>query len=437
MKLTLLIENNRQLEDFYSLNLQTWVGATIEKCTTAEDASKRIEQTEVQLIIAKARVGLERTAEVIWEYLQKSNKQIPLIVIGKSSLDTAVVTHLPTGLDIKALVQNSARLLGVTAQDMVQLQVPEFYNIPIDYFKILKRTETNIYELSASNQYELKLKEYEDFSENLINNYIENGVQSLYVKKQDRLKFVTNVTQEILAQINLEELDDNEQIKATESNHELLRKKLARVGITEETVQLAQKNLKSIMNTGKKFPRIKKLLAKLMANKGSYVFKHIQILTFIGTQMLDHIDWGNDEQKEKFAFIAYFHDILLETDQQAIIRSNEELKSSNLTKEEKDLVNTHAQKSAELVSKYPHAPMGVDTIIRQHHGVTHGLGFSETYGANLSPLAVVFILAEEFTQSIINSGQELNIKDILKDLRQRYTTQRFQKIIDAFEKVAI
>ena len=259
----------------------------------------------------------------------------------------------------------------------------------------------------------------------------------LYVKKQDRLKFVTNVTQELVAKIDLSELDENEKIHAIQSNQKLLQKKLSRAGITEETVELAQKNLKSVMSTVKKYPRLKRLMARLLANKAGYLYKHIQVLTFIGVQVMEFIDWGNDEQKDKFAFIAFFHDILLETDEQAQIRTNQQLKASSFDKDQQQLINTHAQKAAELVGKYPHAPMGVDTIIRQHHGVTHGVGFSETYGGNLSPMAVVFILAEEFTGALLEAGDSLVISTIISNMREKYPTQRFQKIIDAFEKLPV
>jgi response regulator RpfG family c-di-GMP phosphodiesterase len=440
LKLTLLVENNTQLESFYSLNLQTWVGAEILPKKNAEFSIKLLEENpDIALVITKARCGLEKSAELLHEYIKNSGKEIALIVIGKSSLNPEEVTHLATGLDIKPLVQLSAKALGVTAQDMAKLQVPEHFAIPINYFSALKRTVTDVYEqnLDNPNQYDLKLKELEDFDSEIIKSYITNGVAQLFVKKNDRLKFVTNVTQELVALIKMDDLDDNEQVQAAESNQKLLHEKLKYIGITEETVALSQKNLKTSMRMAKKFPRLGKLMARLMANKAGYLFKHIQVLTYIGNHMLEHIDWGNAEQKEKFAFIAFFHDIVLETDEQARIYSDADLKSSNLDSKQKDLVNKHAQLSAELVTKYPHAPMGSDIIIRQHHGITHGIGFAETYAGNLSPMTIVFILAEDFTDTLITSGRDFNIEKKVAQMRERYQTQRFQKIIDILEQITI
>lgn len=440
MKLTLLVENNTELESFYSLNLQMWVGAPILPKKEAKFCLKAFEDNpDIACVITKARNGLEKSAEALYEYLQKSGKQIPLIVIGKSTIEDESVIHLPSGLDIKPLVQNVAKALGVTAQDMAKMQVPEYFPIPINYFLALKRSVTDVYEEDIDNpsSYIKKINEYEEFGPDIIKSYISEGVANLYVLKNDRLRFVTNVTQELVAKIDEKDLNENEQIAAAEMGQQLLGQKLARIGITEETTKLANKQIKMMANNARKYPKMRKLLARLMSNKAGYLFKHGQILTYICNHMMDNIDWGNEDQKKKISFVAFFHDIMLENDEQAMIHSELELKQSNLAPPERELVNKHAQLAAELIQKYPHAPMGADQIIRQHHGITHGIGFSETYGGNLSPMTIVFILAEELTDHIIRAGKDLHFSGIIERMREKYPTQRFQKIIDIMEKISL
>jgi hypothetical protein len=132
----------------------------------------------------------------------------------------------------------------------------------------------------------------------------------------------------------------------------------------------------------------------------------------------------------------------LENDKQAQIKSKDELRRAEFDTREKNLVEKHAQLAAELVHKYPHAPMGADQIIRQHHGVLNGAGFSDHFGANLSPMAIVFIIAEEFTRIIIqseaallNGHQSLNSRVMIQELKTTFPTARFQKIIDLLETI--
>lgn len=440
MKITLLVEDNTELESFYSLNLQTWVGAKTLPQKEAKFCQKAFDENpDIACIITKARNGTEKSAEILYEYLQKSQKNIPLIIIGKSSIEDENVIHLSNGLDIKPLMQNVAKALGVTAQNMATMQVPEYFPIPIHYFLALKRTLTNVYEEEIDNPgaYKQKLNKNEEFNENLIKDYIKAGVANLYVMKNDRLKFVTNVTQELIAKIEMEDLNANEQITAAEMGQKLLSEKLALIGITDETTKLANKQIKMMAGNARRYPKMGKLLARLMSNKAGYLFKHGQILTYICNHMMEYIDWGNAEQVKKISFVAFFHDIMLQNDEQAIIHSEADLKNSQLDQKSKELVNKHAQIAAELIQKYPHAPMGADQIIRQHHGITHGIGFSETYGGNLSPMTIVFIIAEEVTDQIIRAGKDLNFEGLINRMREKYPTQRFQKIIDIMEQITL
>jgi hypothetical protein len=440
LKLTLLVENNEQLESFYSLNLLTWVGASVITKKEAKFCIKVFEDhPDIACIITKARNGLEKSAEALYEYLQQLKIKIPLIVIGKSTIEDPNVIHLSNGLDIKPLIQAAAKSLGVTAQDMVKLNVPEYFPFPINYFRVLRRSTVDVFEEMPDNKghYQLRLKEYEDFEADLIKNYIGQGISELYVKKNDRLKFVTNVTQELVAKIEASELNDDEQIAATEMGQKLLSQKLLRLGINEETTKLAEKQMKMMTYNANKFPKMSRLLARLLNNKTGYLYKHLQLLTYIGHHLMDNIDWGNEDQKKKIAFVAFFHDIMLENDEQAMIHSEAELKASTLEAPAKDLINKHAQLAAEMIQKYPHAPMGTDVIIRQHHGIAHGIGFSTTYGGNLSPMTIVFILAEDLTDRIIRSGHNLDYGKVIEQMREKFPTQRFQKIIDIMEKITV
>lgn len=437
-KLSLLIDTNTDLQSLLAINLKTWVNSDTEHRDSAQSALNALSKLpHVNLIITIARRGQERTAEIIFNYLNDHNRTIPMVVVGVSTLtEHENIIHLENIIDLKQVIKACAKLLNVTAQDMAQLNLPQFFSIPINFFSKLKYSAVDLYYFSQ-NSHLLISNANAPFAEELISNLINEGHEELFVNRNDRLHFVNNATQEFISQIDIESLNENDQILAQESNHDLLRYKLSYMGINDDTIALSQKHLSDIANTVKKHPTLKKLLAKLLSNKTSYLFKHVQILTFIGNHVLKHIDWGNDEQIEKFSFISFFHDILIENDDQAKVRSISDLKKIPLTPKQIELVKTHAQKAAELVYKYPKAPMGVDIIIRQHHGVANGIGFSESYSTNISPLAIVFILSEDFASAIIDSELNFDVKSKIAELREKYTTQRFKKIIDLFETLAI
>lgn len=441
MKQVLLVEPNTELESIYSLNLRTYVGVDVFTKKRAEFALK-LEipfYQSLSLIILRNKIGQEMSAELIQEFLKTEGLDIPLLIIGGTGEEEEKIKFVKNPLDLKSILKSSGNLMNVTAQDMVKLEVPDYFSIPINYFSHLETSAVDVYEenLNLPNDYLLKIQAKERFDSKIIKSYIASGVAELFVKKLDRLKFVNGVTEEALSRLNPKDLEEDDRIIQIETSQNDLRVKLETMGITDEAIEIAQKTIKNLTNTVQRYPRLASLMRRMLTNKSSYLYKHTQLITYVGQHILQHIDWGTSEQKEKFAFIALFHDITLKTDAQAMIKSEKELKQSKLTEDEKELVKKHAQLSAAIVTKYPRAPMGADQIIRQHHGALNGVGFAETFGANISPLSIIFIISEDFTDALIENEGNINIERILEDMRSRYTTQRFIKLINLLEKITL
>ena len=148
MKTTLIVENNNQLQDFYSINLHTWVASTCIAKAEAKLAMQYLSENkdQINLIITKAKVGTERSAEAIFQYLLDNGLDIPMLVIGDSSLADSGVTHIFSALSIKEIIQYSAKELNVTAKDMAAISVPDYFEIPIQHFFTLKEPICDIYQ---------------------------------------------------------------------------------------------------------------------------------------------------------------------------------------------------------------------------------------------------------------------------------------------------
>lgn len=429
--ITLLVEDNDQLALFYQLNLKVWVGAKVRRVNTIKELEEFLQKNKnVALIVSRRQFS-----PYVKTYIDADNlRDIAQISIGAKALEGAV--NIENGLNIQPLMQAAAKALGVTAQNMAKLKVPDHFPIDLNCFRAIKTPACDVY-CSEGEEHKLVFAQDEPVEASKLEGLAKAGHESLYVLKNDRLRVVANITQEIVSNIKPDALNEDENLSANEMGQKLLQYKLQKVGITPETAELAQKNIKRMARSAKKFPKMSKLMDRLLRNKAGYLYKHSQILMFVCSHLMEHIDWGSDEQKKTIGFVAFFHDIALSSDEQARIHSEEELKNSKLNDKEKELVNRHAQIAAELVSKFPHAPMGADAIIRQHHGIAHGIGFSEHYGGNLSPMTIVFILAEDFVDHIINCGQNLEIETKIKQMRERYSTQRFKKIIDILEDITL
>jgi HD-GYP domain-containing protein (c-di-GMP phosphodiesterase class II) len=440
LNLTLLVENNPKIASFYRLNLSTWLGLETVTQKSAELALGFLAENtkNVTLIIVRSKIGKESTAQSLIDYLKLNKLSIPVIIVGPGAFVGS--THVANSLDLKDLIKTAASALKITAKEMSEKVVPDYFSIPISFLKNIIRPVCPVFIKDPKNTdgYKLEFNKLEDIDQNTVDELIKNKVVEIFVNKMERLAFVSNITAELMSHLEANELSEDELISAVDKSIELLSTKLLTIGLTPETIELAKKNMAIVQTTARRNNKLSKLLDKLLNNQASYLYRHTQILTHIGLHIIHNLDWGNADQEEKICFIAFFHDIALESDIQCKIKSTQELKKSKLTDEEKSLVERHAQIAAEYVTNFPHSPMGADQIIRQHHGQLNGLGFSEHYGANMSPMSMVFIVAEEFTRIIMKyEPAALNREEMLRELREEFTTNRFLKIVEKLESITL
>ena len=399
--------------------------------STVNDALQVLDKQPFKLIISRASLEQKNLAELIAEKMGELQLTIPLFVIGHGVYPKLATGVLGGSLDLKGVVKGAAQAVGITAQQMVQKKVDDFFAIHSRYIQLITFPPTDLFEKSPEGQFRVMAPAHQKLDHSTL-----PQDTFFYVPKLERLQVVNLISSELISQLDDKDLNPDEVIQAGASNMELLSKKLVSIGITEETIELAKKSMASLAQNAKRNKELGKLLKRMLSNQAGYLYRHTQVVSYVGLHILKHIDWGTPEQEEKINFISFFHDIALENDIQARIKNKEELRKAPLNSREKSLVENHAQIAAELVHKYPHAPMGVDQLIRQHHGMLNGLGFSDHFGANLSPMAIVFVVAEEFTRIIIEKENgPYDLKEMAKQLKAIFPTSRFQKIIEIVEKI--
>lgn len=439
MPLTLLVENNSKIADIYLLNLAVYTGLDVTVTHSAQGALALIKQHPFDLIISRARIGQENVAAILTSSLQELGLDVPVLVIGDGVFPPKGATGPIKGsLNLKSVVKGAAQALKITAQEMANKKVDDYFPFSAKYFESITHPRCHVFALDPDGSMVRVYEADKPIDKSTFTKHVRLSAGLFYVDKMDRLKLVDHVTAELVTMLEEKDLNPDEQIQAAESNMGLLSQKLVSLGISEETIALARKGMNAMTANAKRYPKLGPLLKRMLENETGYLFRHTQILTYISLQIVRNIDWGTPEQEEKISFIAFFHDIALETEEQARIKSKEELRTSGLDPKARELVEKHAQLAAELVHKYPHSPMGADQIIRQHHGVLNGMGFSDHFGANLSPMALVLLVAEEYTRLILAHEREpLDAKKLIRELRETFPTNRLQKIVDLVEAISL
>lgn len=99
-------------------------------------------------------------------------------------------------------------------------------------------------------------------------------------------------------------------------------------------------------------------------------------------------------------------------------------------------VKKHPIEGAELVLSGKGFPPDVDRIILAHHEKPDGSGYPKGLSASaISPLACVFIIAEDFVSKAHDKSIDSNFKEqILDEFVTKYSKGNFKQVLEGFKK---
>ena len=215
--------------------------------------------------------------------------------------------------------------------------------------------------------------------------------------------------------------------------------------ITAEVADISNRCIKSISNVMKQVSGIKDLLKLLLENQTEYCYRHSVLTSYVASEIIDKMSWGTEEQKEKVSFALFFHDLYLVPlykKYEDVVSEEDLLFMDEVEEEDKQIVLDHAKLAGQAIKTFPRCPMGVDLLLIQHHGMTHGQGFAINFKDDISPLAKIMIIAEEIATSMIakiSKGEKLVIdkdKTAIK-LADKYRNHTYKKIILAFKETKL
>lgn len=449
MSKVLLIENNDKLETIYTMNLVLYLGADYITVESFEEASEIIaKEPLISLIITKDIIPECNIAQLLKNYLDDVGKHdFPMIILGdqheiENLRDNHHVIASPT--NIRSLLKTSAQVLGISAADMAEFEMPTFYPVDINHFLAMEKTVCDVYVevpntkgQGFGNRYIKRIMKDYKYPQEVIQDYIQQGKQYLYILSEYRLEFINDMTNAFIDVMKSEMATLDKKMMATGKVLQVFNEHFNAEGFTEAAEKLVKESIKSIANIVSSSKNLKEMLANLLKNQNSFQYIHCQSTAFVADKVIDNMEWGSKEQKEKLNFIIFMHDALLQSDIEAKIATNEELDAANLDAAGVERVTTHASKIAEKLLQMESMPFGADTIIMQHHGARNGIGFNEDPPNNLSPLAIVFIICEEFIHAVLKEGPaKIDPEKIIEKIYFKHKKKdKYTKVAETLSKI--
>jgi hypothetical protein len=442
MRKILVISDNDILNQLYVTNLEVYLGAEVTLSLEIKNAKILLNENVFNIVICSNTLNEQDATDEIYAHLAKLKSTTKLIFIGTLSKQFENVLIIPNSYHLQKLVKSCAEILGVTAKEMAEKTVPKYYPVEIKFLSKIKTLPCNLFLKLKDNEFTLIGKK-NDTTLNSTTKIQKEGIKTLYVDSLDRLLIVNQISEKIVDFLQAS-TSENLSVKgeALKTGFEFASHCFNQTpAVTAEIVNLAKACTKVMDEMVNEAPSLKKLLQHLNSNRDGYIYVHSILAAFVSNHIIRRVSWGGDSHIEKINFVLFFHDIMLTpiySKYPELTFEEDLIFSEKLNDKEKELVLNHARLAAEAIISYRRAPIGADLLIKQHHGVTNGIGFAMDYKDDISPLSKIVIISEAFVEEFTKMKEGLpenqfNPKQILNTLNEKFKRPTYKKIIECLE----
>ncbi len=420
-----LIESPGPKRDALVLNLKTFLKKEVIVRESAEDGIEMLKIfPDTEAIVTHSRIGSEKTAHLLADHLQETNCAIPFVVIGEAKFLCRDAVFLEEKVNPNSVVEVLKHLREDDIQE-TEGDGPTYIPIPVSYFLNLKNSCCDIFIRIKKDgeqfKYVKRIHSGESFDEATIQYYLENGLENFFIAESYLFEFTEDFTKQTALTLH-NSLDTEKRVELSSHTYDYIQKHVREMGFDDNSVQLTQSLLFSISKNVQTNKRLLDYWKLVSDKKANYRFARIQLVAIVANGLIDVIEWGQEEHKEKLTFAALFHDMSLIREDMLLIHTQSELDNSLFSENEKKIVEEHAMAAGNAVSQFREAPLGVDRLIKEHHGAQNGVGFPNFPSKATEGLSVLFCLAEDVAVKILKVPPEQDplVKVILEELREKY-----------------
>lgn len=450
MSKILVVSDNEFINLLYVINMEVYLNSKVTLVKSVAEAQALIPKEQFDIILSLATINKEEAGAAIVAFLKSHAKKIPVIITGAAS-DEMIgenVYGIAGKFSVPTLLKSCAKILGITAKQMSELNVGAFYPVSIEALKGLTKAPCHIYRNADAKKF---LVRQDDPMDSIIADLAREGTPQVYVSSGDRLVITNKISLTLIDKItaSLKELDAaapvEKKVQALSDGYEFAAANLfSSDEIKQQMQEIASASARVMGDVAKESTSVKSLMAIMMSNKDGYIFTHSMITSYVAYHMIKNVTWGGEGQVEKINFVLFFHDIFLAPIYLKFpnLQSEPALMENDLLNEkEKDIVLNHAKLAAELVVSYKRCPMGADVLIKQHHGMKKGKGFVKFYMEDLSPLSKILLIAEMFVEELMKASKNkdvpFNAKLVIPKLISEFKSPSYTKMVQTLVNVPL
>jgi HD-GYP domain-containing protein (c-di-GMP phosphodiesterase class II) len=446
----LLIEPSVPIGEVIVKSLQRTFNAEVIFLQTVAHGIQKIKESEnFSLIIARNEAHDSEGRRIaiagpFFNIVYDMSLNIPILVIGEFEHTYKKFAIVSERLRIEEINRQVMKLLNLKKEDFDYLKLPEYVAFSVKNFYLMTTSPCSVYIKLAKkkgDEFVKRLNYGDSFSKEDLLRYEELGLSEFYINRSEYEDFMNGLFIQALS--NLKKARTlAESLEVLGDSFVISTGIMVELGITPGCLAMVDQTIHMIKSQIQQTDKLGLLMMKLLHNKLTYSYRHSYLICALSYTLLPRMEWGSGDQQnilmEKICMVSYFHDIYLQDDNLVKVSDTESLRKGKFTSREIDLLNNHANRAAVLIQTYPKLPQGVDLIIKQHHGVPNGVGFAEVLTTSISPMAIFFMVVEDFATNILGIEEAREnivsaMREAVKPLKVKYQMPSYRKIVTEIE----
>ncbi len=375
-------------------------------------------------------------------YLKKAlikKEKAPVVVFQtKLTKIPSEFISLPLNVSTRTLVQAFAKNIKISAKEMAALDFGSYYPIPIDLILPGWQMINTVFVKSNIGIMEEFIKK-DDFFKESDRSRLGKG-KFIYCDSSCRLVLVNSFTEKITNSLDSEALNINQRVAQSDIAFNMISASISHIGLPETSIKLVQASIVSMERILEQTQSLSALYENLKENSTSLRYKHSLISCHIGHFLLDKEPWTTKNNHEQWSYLCFFHDIFLEDDSWLNYNTDESVVLSKLDNRSKTIIKNHARLAAQVLSQVKELPVGIDVLIKQHHGSKMGDSISKV-SMSISKTCIYFLLVEEYVHYLLSDNERKKsvreISDFIDSLFKKYPFPNYRKFIPILRLIPI
>jgi HD-GYP domain-containing protein (c-di-GMP phosphodiesterase class II) len=400
----ILAMKNSIVGDTYSLAFEScFNGLSTSSCNNLEEIRAAIRRNPEACVLLDLELTGTGINDLFVDRDALAKRAVLLFLGGEKSLipegiDPSGIHFLKTEPELKDLVakmEEAFRISDLAAQ---------FCKIAPHQLHARSRIlPCNVFVKLSEGKYVKVMNSGDDFDKEALDRFLGKKIPYLYIPRDGYLSIMQAVLAEANALIEKPEtITVQSAAAATMGVFHSMQSLFEVDGFTPQVQAMTMVSVNLARGTMKKNPKLAELLAKLDANRDSYIAWHSTALSFLSCKLATALDWKSDGTFYKLSLASMLHDLTLPNDDLAKVHDKVATGDVKPTEEELKVIVRHPIQGAQLLrGMSDEVPGEVAFIVEQHHERADGDGYPKGLSMkDISPVSALFIISHDLVDEM-------------------------------------